>query len=141
MPTLGGYQGPPGPLRLHAPRKFIALIFEKPSLRTRVTFDVGIQSMGGSVVFLDHTQASASLGAESIADVARNSTLGAGHSRAFTIAVLEKWRRTPHPRGQRAFRQVLSLQALPISYTGRKFGALRGFSSHTSRRPQTFAIL
>src|SRR5436305_14825415 len=25
--------------------KFIALIFEKPSLRTRVTFDVGIQSM------------------------------------------------------------------------------------------------
>src|SRR5208282_6216005 len=43
------------------------------SLRTRVTFDVGIQSMGGSVVFLDHTQASASLGArESIADVARN---------------------------------------------------------------------
>src|SRR3989442_14546925 len=40
--------------------KFIALIFEKPSLRTRVTFDVGIQSMGGSVVFLDHTQASAS---------------------------------------------------------------------------------
>src|SRR5439155_602266 len=53
--------------------KFIALIFEKPSLRTRVTFDVGIQSMGGSVVFLDHTQASASLGArESIADVVRN---------------------------------------------------------------------
>jgi ornithine carbamoyltransferase len=53
--------------------KFIALIFEKPSLRTRVTFDVGIQSMGGAVVFLDHTQASASLGArESIADVARN---------------------------------------------------------------------
>jgi ornithine carbamoyltransferase len=53
--------------------KFIALIFEKPSLRTRVTFDVGIKSMGGGVVFLDHTQASASLGArESIADVARN---------------------------------------------------------------------
>src|SRR2546429_6684804 len=53
--------------------KFIALIFEKPSLRTRVTFDIGIQSMGGAVVFLDHTQASASLGKrESIADVARN---------------------------------------------------------------------
>jgi ornithine carbamoyltransferase len=53
--------------------KCIALIFEKPSLRTRVTFDVGIQSMGGNVVFLDHTQAAASLGArESIADVARN---------------------------------------------------------------------
>ena len=37
--------------------KHIALIFEKPSLRTRVTFEVGIQSMGGFVVFLDHTQA------------------------------------------------------------------------------------
>src|SRR5271168_3627874 len=51
--------------------KHIALIFEKPSLRTRVTFEVGIQSMGGFVVFLDHTQAR--LGErESIADVARN---------------------------------------------------------------------
>src|SRR5437773_12238005 len=53
--------------------KFIALIFEKTSLRTRVTFDVGIQSMGEAVVFLDHMQAPASLGKRaSIADVARN---------------------------------------------------------------------
>src|SRR5271169_5781287 len=51
--------------------KHIALIFEKPSRRTRVTFEVGIQSMGGCVVFLDHTQAR--LGErESIPDVARN---------------------------------------------------------------------
>jgi len=51
--------------------KHIALIFEKPSLRTRVTFEVGIQCMGGFVVFLDHTQAR--LGErESIPDVARN---------------------------------------------------------------------
>jgi ornithine carbamoyltransferase len=51
--------------------KHIALIFEKPSLRTRVTFEVGIQSMGGFVVFLDHTQAR--LGErESIPDVAHN---------------------------------------------------------------------
>ena len=51
--------------------KHIALIFEKPSLRTRVTFEVGIQSMGGFVCFLDHTQAR--LGErESIPDVARN---------------------------------------------------------------------
>lgn len=51
--------------------KFLALIFEKPSLRTRVTFEVGIQSMGGQVIFLDHTQAR--LGErESIADVAHN---------------------------------------------------------------------
>src|SRR5580693_315536 len=51
--------------------KTLAMIFEKPSLRTRVTFEVGITSMGGSVVFLDQTQAR--LGErESIADVARN---------------------------------------------------------------------
>ena len=51
--------------------KFLALIFEKPSLRTRVTFEVGIQSMGASVIFLDHTQAR--LGErECISDVARN---------------------------------------------------------------------
>ena len=35
--------------------RFLALIFEKPSLRTRVTFEVGIASLGGSSVFLDHT--------------------------------------------------------------------------------------
>jgi len=51
--------------------KTLALIFEKPSLRTRVTFDVGMTSMGGNVVFLDHTDTK--LGArESIKDVARN---------------------------------------------------------------------
>jgi ornithine carbamoyltransferase len=51
--------------------RFLALIFEKPSLRTRVTFEVGISSLGGSSVFLDHT--ATKLGQrESIPDVARN---------------------------------------------------------------------
>jgi ornithine carbamoyltransferase len=51
--------------------KFLAMIFEKPSLRTRVTFEVGIASLGGRAVFLDHT--SARLGErESIPDVAKN---------------------------------------------------------------------
>ncbi|HEV2299873.1 MAG TPA: ornithine carbamoyltransferase [Candidatus Acidoferrales bacterium] len=51
--------------------RFLALIFEKPSLRTRVTFEVGISSMGGAAVFLDHTQSR--LGErESVADVAKN---------------------------------------------------------------------
>ena len=51
--------------------RFLALIFEKPSLRTRVTFEVGIQSLGGGAVFLDHT--GTHLGQrESIQDVAKN---------------------------------------------------------------------
>jgi ornithine carbamoyltransferase len=51
--------------------KIVALIFEKPSLRTRVTFDVGMKSMGGEVIFLDHT--GTKLGErESIRDTAKN---------------------------------------------------------------------
>ncbi|MBI4166042.1 MAG: ornithine carbamoyltransferase [Acidobacteria bacterium] len=51
--------------------KQLALIFEKPSLRTRVTFEVGMTSMGGFAVYLDHTKPR--LGErESIKDVARN---------------------------------------------------------------------
>jgi ornithine carbamoyltransferase len=52
-------------------RKTLALIFEKPSLRTRVTFDVGMTSMGGDAIFLDHSDAK--LGErESVRDVAKN---------------------------------------------------------------------
>jgi ornithine carbamoyltransferase len=51
--------------------RFLAMIFEKPSLRTRVTFEVGIASLGGTAIFLDH--ANAHLGErESIPDVARS---------------------------------------------------------------------
>lgn len=47
-----------------------ALIFEKSSLRTRVTFEVGIASLGGTSIFLDHT--ASHLGdREPIADVAK----------------------------------------------------------------------
>ncbi len=51
--------------------RYLALIFEKPSLRTRVTFEVGIASLGGGAVFLDHTLTH--LGErESIRDIAKN---------------------------------------------------------------------
>ncbi len=50
--------------------RFLAMIFEKPSLRTRVTFEVGIASMGGTAIYLDH--ADTHLGdRESVPDVAR----------------------------------------------------------------------
>jgi ornithine carbamoyltransferase len=51
--------------------KQLALIFEKPSLRTRVTFEVGMTSMGGFGVYLDH--AKPRLGErEAVKDIARN---------------------------------------------------------------------
>jgi ornithine carbamoyltransferase len=51
--------------------KQIVLFFEKPSLRTRLTFEAGINSLGGSSFFVDQTQSR--LGArESLSDVAHN---------------------------------------------------------------------
>jgi ornithine carbamoyltransferase len=51
--------------------KTLAMSFEKPSLRTRVTFDVGIQQLGGFSLYL--SPAEISLGKrESVYDVAKN---------------------------------------------------------------------
>jgi ornithine carbamoyltransferase len=51
--------------------KTLAMIFEKPSLRTRVSFDVGIQQLGGFSLYL--SPAEISLGKrESVYDVAKN---------------------------------------------------------------------
>src|SRR5260370_10377683 len=80
--------------------KFLALIFEKPSLRTRVTFEVGIQSMGGHVVFLDHTQAR--LGERgSITAVARN---------------LERWVHgiVAHVYQQRVLAEIAATTDIPV---------------------------
>lgn len=52
-------------------RQTLAMIFEKPSLRTRVTFDVGIQQLGGFSLYL--SPAEINLGKrESVYDVAKN---------------------------------------------------------------------
>jgi len=51
--------------------KTLAMIFEKPSLRTRVSFDVGIHQLGGSSIYL--SPAEINLGRrESVHDVAKN---------------------------------------------------------------------
>lgn len=50
--------------------KMLAMIFEKPSTRTRVSFDVGMRQLGGETLFLSGTEMQ--LGrAETIADTAR----------------------------------------------------------------------
>ena len=61
----------PGDYRGTLVGKQIVLFFEKPSLRTRLTFEAGINSLGGVSFFVDQTQMR--LGArESLSDVAHN---------------------------------------------------------------------
>jgi ornithine carbamoyltransferase len=110
--------------------KFIALMFEKPSLRTRVTFEVGIQSMGGSVVFLDHTQGR--LGErESIADVARNLERWVQGivARVYEQRVLEEMAANANiPVINALSDKFHPCQALADFFTlEEKFGSLRGF--------------
>jgi ornithine carbamoyltransferase len=110
--------------------KSLALIFEKPSLRTRVTFEVGIQRMGGSVVFLDHTQAR--LGErESIADVARNLERWVHGivARVYEQRVLEEMAASADiPVINALSDKFHPCQALADFFTlEEKFGALRGF--------------
>src|ERR1700687_1982938 len=110
--------------------KFIALIFEKPSLRTRVTFEVGIQGMGGSAIFLDHTQAR--LGErESIRDVARNLELWVQGivARVYQQKVLDEMAANANiPVVNALSDRFHPCQALADFFTlEEKFGSLRGF--------------
>ena len=66
--------GEPGDKPLNG--RFVALVFEKPSLRTKVSFEVATVSLGGHPVFLSSGQIFASganqSGRESIPDIGRN---------------------------------------------------------------------
>lgn len=48
-----------------------AMIFQKPSLRTRVTFDIGIHQMGGHCVYLSPSEIDMGV-RETVSDVAKN---------------------------------------------------------------------
>lgn len=61
----------PEDYRFSLDAKQIVMFFEKASLRTRLTFEAGMNTLGGSAMFVDQTQSP--LGErESIADIARN---------------------------------------------------------------------
>ncbi len=74
----------------------VALLFEKPSLRTRLTFELAIQQMGGSSVFIDGP-----IGArEPLKDIARNldrwvQIIVARTFKQETIDSLAKWSSVP----------------------------------------------
>ncbi len=77
----------------------LALLFEKPSLRTRVTFEVAMKSQGGESIFLDCR--GEPLGArEPVCDVARNldrwvDAIAARTFRQSTVEELAQWASIP----------------------------------------------
>lgn len=52
-------------------RKTLMMIFEKPSLRTRVSFETGATQMGGHAIFYDLATSPLSSGKENVADLVR----------------------------------------------------------------------
>ena len=87
------------------------LIFEKPSLRTRVTFETGIANLGGSSIFLDHTGAKMSRTRADSRHREKSRALGAGHRGARLRAGIARRAcgQRQHSRDQRALGQIPSL--------------------------------
>jgi ornithine carbamoyltransferase len=52
-------------------RKTLLMIFEKPSLRTRVSFETGMSQMGGHAIFYDTTISPLGAGKESVEDTVK----------------------------------------------------------------------
>ena len=110
--------------------KFLALIFEKPSLRTRVTFEVGVASLGGTAVFLDHTLTH--LGErESVRDIAKNLERWVHGivARVFAQESLEEFAKNANiPVINALSDKYHPCQALADFFTlEERFGNLRGF--------------
>ncbi|WP_434953238.1 ornithine carbamoyltransferase [Shewanella sp. HL-SH4] len=71
--------------------KSVVMLFEKPSLRTRVSFDIGINKLGGHCLYLD--QQNGALGErESVADFATNISCWADAivARTYLHSTIEK---------------------------------------------------
>jgi len=68
----------------------LALLFEKPSLRTRVSFDVAMQQLGGHTIYLSQSEVGLG-GREPVADVARTLSryVDIIAARTFSHATLE----------------------------------------------------
>jgi ornithine carbamoyltransferase len=72
--------------------KSLVALFEKPSLRTRVSFDIGINKLGGHLVYLD-TQANNLAGREDNKDMAQNLSCWADGiiARVYSHQTLEEY--------------------------------------------------
>lgn len=122
--------------RPHLKDKMLAMVFQKPSLRTRVSFDMAMRHVGGDAIYL--SPAEIGLGKrESIADVARvlAGYVDAVMARVFAhehVEELAKWSSVPiinglsdynHPCQALAdaltiYENYGSLKGLKVSYVG-----------------------
>ena len=96
--------------------RHIALLFEKPSLRTRSTFEIAVRELGGEVI---EPPADVALGSrETVEDVARNLErwVHGAVVRTFAQSRLVAVRRR---RAQAACRQRADRRRTPVSGTGR----------------------
>ena len=96
LPLAADLKAHPRDFSAAAQGRSVALLFEKPSLRTRFTFELAVQQMGGNSVFMDGP-----IGArEPLQDVARNLErwVDAIIARTFTqqtVDSLAKWAKVP----------------------------------------------
>src|SRR5258706_690289 len=111
--------------------KVLGMIFQKPSLRTRVSFDMAMRHMGGDALYLSPNEIG--LGKrESIADISR---VMSGYVQALMARVFEHehivqlalWSSVPVINGLSDFSHPCQAMADALTIIA-KFGALKGLS-------------
>jgi ornithine carbamoyltransferase len=111
--------------------KVLAMIFQKPSLRTRVSFDMAMRHLGGDALYLSPQEIG--LGKrESIADVARvlSGYIDAIMARVFDhehVVELAKWSSVPVINGLSDYNHPCQGMADALTIL-EKFGKLRGLN-------------
>ncbi len=111
--------------------KVLGLIFQKPSLRTRVSFDMAMRHMGGDALYLSPNEIG--LGKrESIADIARvmSGYVQAMMARVFDhahVVELAKWSAVPVINGLSDYSHPCQAMADALTII-EKFGAMKGLN-------------
>ncbi|MHB0966058.1 MAG: ornithine carbamoyltransferase [Bellilinea sp.] len=111
--------------------KVLGMVFQKPSLRTRVSFDMGMRHLGGDALYLSPNEVG--LGQrESIADVARvlSGYVDAIMARVFDhdhILQLAKWASVPIINGLSDYNHPCQAMADALTIT-EEFGSLKGLN-------------
>ncbi|MHB8113469.1 MAG: ornithine carbamoyltransferase [Bellilinea sp.] len=111
--------------------KVLGMVFQKPSLRTRVSFDMGMRHLGGDALYLSPNEVG--LGQrESIADVARvlSGYVDAIMARVFDhdhILQLAKWASVPIINGLSDYNHPCQAMADALTII-EEFGSLKGLN-------------